>query len=594
MSMAKSEFIQGGVKSIIEVGAALVAGYLAYIFFTGIYPLYDGHRITYLYPYGAALLTAGVVYLITSFFTRFNESGIERGEEMLPGWKIKLISWRKTRNDPKKFYWGGLYLPFKSGNLGLAAVGAPGSGKTVSIRLFMQSVLPHVGETADHRAIIYDAKSEMMPILAGIGIDTDPESGRVKILNPYDNRSYYWEMWRDIEDTEETGKLALLFVPVTTGKDEMWTNRARSLLTVILDCLILSGKAWTLRDLCAATMSEERIKAVLEATPKRKKYIDSFLGKGRATDGVIFELQSSMEKFHGIAGLWDSMPEDRGISLTKWLENQNGSILLLGAAEDGTPLGSINKLIIARLGQLIKFQSNDTNRRTWIIIDELRQCGRLDLSAIATTGRQRGASLVIGYQDNHGLRDAYGEDSAEELLGMCQHKAIFRLSSASTAEDAAKVFNTQDVLDKNGQERTRHTVSPSEFMANAHIPETNIQNGLTGYYKSISIGAYKLRLNGNQLFYGMLLPLNEEAKGLDRKNPNPFPFEDWIETDLIRLGYIEKKLLPLPTPIAELDLAEKDDDLLFGIGRTSTQNSNFKAKKPFTDEELERGIQDRG
>ena len=568
--MAKIGFKQDIIKSIIEVGAALVAGYLAYFFFTEIYPLYDGHRITYLYPVGAALLTAGIVYLITSFFTRINENGITRGEEMLPGWKIRFISWRKTRNDPKKFYWGGLFLPFKSGNLGLVAVGAPGSGKTVSIRLFLQSVLPHIGETPDHRAIIYDPKHEMMPILAGMGIDTDPESGRVKILNPYDTRSYYWEISSDIKDTEETAKLALLFVPVTTGKDEMWNKRARSLLNVILDCFVLSGKAWTLRDLCAATLSEERIKAVLEATPKRKHSIESFLGKGRATDGVIFELQSSMERFHNIAGLWDSMPKNRGISLTEWLEEQNGSILLLGAAEDGTPLGSINQLIIARLGQLIKFQSNDTNRRTWIVIDELRQCGRLDLSAIATTGRQRGASLVIGYQDNDGLEDAYSEGGAKELLGMCQHKAFFRLSSPSTAEDAAAEFGSQDWVNQKAY-GTRPTVLPSEFMSNSHIPETNVENGLTGYYKSISIGAYIVRQDGKKLFYIWLAPLAESVKGLDRKNPNPFSFEDWEDEDLKRLGFIEQKLLPMQKPVAELDLAandddkDDDDDLLTGI-----------------------------
>jgi hypothetical protein len=108
-------------------------------------------------------------------------------------------------------------------------------------------------------------------------------------------------------------------------------------------------------------------------------------------------------------------------------------------------------------------------------------------------------------------------------------------------------------------------------MANAHIPETNIQNGLTGYYKSISVGAYKLKMNGYKLFNGLLEDLDETVKGLDRKNPNPFPFEDWIDIDLKRLGFTEQKLLPMQTPIAELDLAENDDDddddLLTGIAK---------------------------
>jgi hypothetical protein len=245
------------------------------------------------------------------------------------------------------------------------------------------------------------------------------------------------------------------------------------------------------------------------------------------------------------------MPEDRGFSLTDWLENQNGSILILGQAEDGTPLGDINKLMIARIGQLIKFQNDLSTRRTWIVIDELRQCGRLDLSAIATMGRGKGACLVVGYQDDDGLEDAYGKNGARELLGMCQHKAVFRLSSDTTAKSAAEKFGTQDVIDDNGQERTRYTVSASEFMSINHIPETNPENGLTGYYKSAAIGAYKLTINGRKLFYKMLAPISQNVTGIMHVNPNDFPFEDWTDSDLARLGYLITQANTAQTPPTE-------------------------------------------
>jgi len=483
-------------KLFLTVLCTLLAGFLGIVFFREIYPLSNSFEI-----YGAAIIFGGIVFIILLTIQAQSESNVERGETLIPEWLAKFRAWWKTRNDPYKFFWGGLFIPFRSGNLGLVAVGAPSSGKTVSIRLFLQSVLPLVGAVPDHRALIYDAKSEMMPILAGMGIDTHPQNGLVKILNPYDTRSYYWEMWRDIADIKVSAEIALLFVPVNPQvKDQVWDNRARSILKGVLDSFILTKKEWTFRDLCAATLTKERIEAVLAACPSTKSLIASKLKSGSPADSVVFTLQGAMEKYHGIAALWDSMPEDRGFSLTDWLENQNGSILILGQAEDGTPLGDINKLMIARIGQLIKFQNDSSTRRTWIVIDELRQCGRLDLSAIATMGRGKGACLVVGYQDDDGLEDAYGKNGARELLGMCQHKAVFRLSSDTTAKSAAEKFGTQDVIDDKGQERTRYTVSASEFMSINHIPETNPENGLTGYYKSAAIGAYKLTINGRKLF----------------------------------------------------------------------------------------------
>ncbi len=505
------------------------------VFFRDVYPLSNSFEI-----YGAAIVLAGVVFITLQTIQAQSEGNVERGETIIPEWLAKFRSWWKTRNDPYKFFWGGLEIPFASGNLGLAAVGAPSSGKTVSIRLFLQSVLPLVGAVPDHRALIYDAKSEMMPILSGMGIDTHPQHGLVKILNPYDMRSYYWEMRRDIADNRVSADIALLLVPVNReSKDPVWDTRARSLLCGVLNAFIYTKKEWTFRDLCAATLTKERLKEVLESCPETKHLVASQLkDDDKATDSVVFTLQGAMEKYHGIAALWDSMPEERGISLTDWLNNPNGSILLLGQAEDGTPLGDINKLMVARIGQLIKFQRDSSTRRTWIVIDELRQCGRLNLSAIATMGRGKGASLVVGYQDDDGLEDAYGKNGAKELLGMCQHKAVFRLSSDTTAKSAAEKFGTQDVIDDNGQERTRYSVSPSEFMSINHIPETNIKNGLTGYYKSAAIGAYKLTINGQRLFYGMLSPIDQNVEAIIYVNVNDFPFTDWTDSDLVRLGYV--------------------------------------------------------
>jgi hypothetical protein len=330
---------------------------------------------------------------------------------------------------------------------------------------------------------------------------------------------------------------------------------------------------------------------VLGSYPHTKLVIETQLDKGTATEGVIFQLQSSMERFQGIAAIWDSLAtKGRGVSLTEWLEEEAGSILILGAAEEGTPLGDINKLIISRLGQLIKSTRREVEtRRTWIVVDELRQCGRLDLMPIGNMGRGFGASLVIGYQDHEGLRGVYKGGAADELLGMCQHKAILRLESKETADWAANRFGTQEVRE-DGQSKIKPVVLDSQLMSLREIPNTTKKNGLTGFYKSAAIGAYRLTIKGLDL-----CSIDKTVEGIIDINPNDFPFIDWDETELKQFATEEQKQLPPPPPkLLDLDLAEKSDHLADGIGRAARGQKVSSIKKPPTDEELERGIQERG
>src|SRR5215213_8457421 len=111
----------------------------------------------------------------------------------------------------------------------------------------------------------------------------------------------------------------------------MWQDAARELLGGVLEAFILGNKQWTLRDLLCATRTEERLKMVLGACDSTAGLIDEYLDKGRTTQGILIQLRSRLSKFRGIAALWDAMPKERGISLTDWLHNPNGSILLLGA-----------------------------------------------------------------------------------------------------------------------------------------------------------------------------------------------------------------------------------------------------------------------
>lgn len=529
----------GTFFGIIKIIGAIFFAYLLFKFLPVILPTsIFGSYIGLISLFASAFF---LLLTVASIVNNSNEALYQRGEDFVHPFQAKLLSIWKTRNDQYPFFWGGLWLPFSTGVKGMVAVGSPGSGKTITIRLFLQSVIHLVGQVPDHRAIIYDAKQDMFQILSGIGIDTSVESGLVKTLNPYDERAYYWDISRDISDIQTADEIALIFIPGEETKDPVWQNAARQILQGVIESFILSESDWSLRDLCAATRKIERLKAILNQHEHTRGLV-SELEKGKTTDSILFELRTHIKPFEIIASLWEKLPKDRKISFEEWLENKNGSILLLGAGEEGTALGKINQLIIKRLSQLIcRHQKNSDTRRTWIIIDEIRQCGRLDLSAIATTGRSKGASLIIGFQDKDGLNDSYTKDVSNELLGMCQHKAIFSLSTASTAFWASEEFGTQEVLE-NGMTKERPVILPSEFTSRRHTPETTWWNGLTGYYKSVSIGAYKKRLIGARLFgfesfiTPMLAPIDEDIEGIIKRDKKDQIFSDWTESEEKALG----------------------------------------------------------
>jgi ABC-type dipeptide/oligopeptide/nickel transport system ATPase component len=502
------------VRFLFEVGVFFFSTALAFVFFTAVYPLDTGEGATVIFPYVASVFVGGILYMMAYMIGGGEAKGVERGERLRPTWKIKLRSRWKTLLDLYPFFWGGVWYPFSAGVKSLAAVGAPGSGKSVNIRLFLQSILSKIGRVRDHRAILFDAVGNLFPILAGMGIDVSLARGLVRTLHPFDQRSWAWELWRDLRDFRTIDEIAVIFIPLQETGDPFWSNSARSLLKGVLKGLIALGQPWTLWDVCFYMRSLDRMKQLLEDTPETRHLIQKILEKGKASEGIDATLYSYMERYEVIAAIWKKIPPERHLSLTEWLTTTKGSILLLGRGARGTAHDAINQLIVERLGQLITIhQKESSTRRTWMVFDEIRQSGKLNLDPIATMGRAKGAVLVIGYQDQSGLEDAYNEKVATELLGMCQHKMYFLLGTEKTATYAAKDIGKQDYIDENGNEKERWVVHPNELTSSAHIPETNRRHGCTFYAKSVTYGAYKMRLRGRRLFGQMLRPPDMRVEG---------------------------------------------------------------------------------
>lgn len=405
---------------------------------------------------------------------------------------------------------GRLRIPGRVAHGHFAFVGATGSGKTILQRLLMQSVLPRIGDGSGVRAMVYDAKQDALSVLSGMEI-TCP----IRVLNPLDARSQAWAMARDITSPAAALQVASLLVPdADSDSNPFFTHASRHLLTGVIISLILSAPgAWTFRQVLLILREPRLLKSVLACTGATRHLLQYFEHPA-TSQNILSTVLTHTAPFEIIAAAWDHASDH--FSLREWLTEE--SILVLGNDEENrAAIDTINRLVFQRVSELLLAQpevGSGESRQTWFFLDEVREAGRLDgLSRVLTKGRSKGLAVVLGFQDVNGLRDLYGREVADELLGQCNTKVILRLNSPETAEWASKLHGKREVIESarsRNQSRNfrtlgldcggssgvsisngiaqREVVLDSEFL---DLPETTPENGLSTFFLSPATGAFR-------------------------------------------------------------------------------------------------------
>jgi hypothetical protein len=452
--------------------------------------------------------------------------------------------------DDDGLWWGGCRLLSFVGTLHWLVCGTTGSGKTMLQRLLMQDALPRIRPGSDARALIYDAKNDLISVLAGMRLPCP-----VKILNPMDARSVGWDVARDCNTPAAAVQLAhVLIADHDAGPNAFFVKGGRDLLAgVILSFIVKAPGRWSLRDVLLAFADTGTLRDLLGRSPytaDRLKYFED----PRTLANLLSTLAAELAPFMPIAAAWDHAPNR--VSLEDWVRGE--SVLVLGCEEAlRAPLDAINRAIFQRAVELILARPDSPVRRTWVFLDEVREAGPLTgLRSLLNKGRSKGACVVLGFQAIEGLWDAYGRDAAEEIAGECNHKALLRVESPETAAWASKVVGEYEQLEvKKNQPpgggppsltediTRRPSVLPSEF---TDLPVTNPANGLTGVFVGPVTGAYKHTIPGSELAARLVPP--------DRSVPDYQPRPDghqylrpWDADDRTRLGLAAPPATP-PTP----------------------------------------------
>lgn len=467
----------------------------------------------------------------------------------------QTIEAKKAPDDPGILF-GLISLPSRVATTHFLISGATGSGKTLSLRLLMQSVLPRIGQGHDTRAIIYDAKQDMLSILHGMKL-----SCKIVTLNPFDERCAAWNMAKDITSPATAQQIAAILVPEEKySSNPFFSDAARALLTGVLIALLKSAPgAWTFRDVVYVMKSGSRLKSLLLRCPETRDLVEQYFSNEKTSNDVMATVATKMQRYEFIAAAWDRA--ETKLSLRDWLTDEY--ILVIGNDEaTRTALDAINQVVFKRLTELVLAQTESRTRRTWVFLDEFRQAGKLDgINGLLTMGRSKGVCAVLGFQDIEGLSTVYGDRETAEIVGLCANKGILRSDSPNTAKWASSLFGEREIIEfrssagessgsssnsfaigsthssqssnsMSEQVAKRDVILPSEIM---DLPPTSFDTTLPGFYIIPEAGAYRVNISGPWI-ESALMPTSHDVPNIIRRPDEHQYLRVWDAEDLKRLG----------------------------------------------------------
>ena len=413
-------------------------------------------------------------------------------ERQLPP-EALLLSSRKAGPDP--LWWAGTCQPIDSLEGHFLTMGKSGSGKSLTTKITLRSILMSLRPGRNRRVIIFDTKGDTLAFLQGM-----KNKGELKVpfqlLSINDQRSSAWHIAADVRRYDKARDVVSALAPRTEAKDPFWQNCSSAVMTYCMKSLIKRyGTDWTFRDFYNANLSTiDHVQEILRWFDRGDEVVDMLFNKdaSKTTAGIRTQLFTQLEPLEGLAAQ-SQLADGPGISLEEVLKADQ--VLVIG--QDFTARQSSQPFVQAvfqRLVELISASSDDDNAHTFLVLDECRFLGKFPkLLELITFSRSKGAHCIITAQGIGGLQELYGRNVAEEIFENCDYKSLFNLGSRTSAEWAANLIGRVPIWDASGvsgtganvsvnrQFRKKERVTYDDFL---ELPLPNKRHGLYGYFRS--------------------------------------------------------------------------------------------------------------
>lgn len=378
---------------------------------------------------GAAIAFVGVLLAWTWHGRRIAEDIFERGSELVDALQLTELLKQDNRTSPITL--GGVPTRRDGEMLHFLLSGATGTGKTVAI-MEMLDLLRRQGQ----RAIVFDPTGELVECYYREEQDI--------LLNPLDARSPCWNLWQEIRADFDYAHLAKSLIPdQKTTSDPFWSQAARLLFEDTARKLAETGEA-TNRALVAAigftTLEElyKKLKGTMGAS-----VVDPQAERTAAS--VKMTCVNAINAFR-------YLPDDGTtfFSIRQWVEDEQDSWLFITRPADQHE--ALKPLISCWLDiavRAIMTLPPVRYARLWLMLDEVASLQKIDSLSIALTqARKYGLCAALGLQSVAQLREIYGRDGAQVIMGMCQTWLVLRIADGETAKYLSESLGQSEIHER--------------------------------------------------------------------------------------------------------------------------------------------------
>lgn len=463
----------------------------------------------------------------------------------------------RGKSDPG-ILWGGVRVPIREATTHFCVAGTSGSGKTVTLRLFMQDVLTGIGQPHSRkRAVLYDPKIEMYPILLGMGFRAED----IIVMNPFDQRCHPWAIAEDIETATDAQNLAEILVPRkdnSSSNDDFWRSATILLIKAVVRYLnIRAPKVWQFRDLLLALRSRKIILRMIEDESRLDHYKQAY-GSDKTADNIMSTLLVQIEKYEPIASLWhkaETVYGNKPVSLTEW--THGSKILLLGKSETAeTEMREVNRVLITRVAELLLEKEETREAETFLILDELSSLGDMKpLIKVAEEGRSKGVCLAVGFQAKEHIEKNFSKELANAFLGQFNHIAALRLRDEQTAKWITEIIGKKTGIRYTTSETASWDSPKSYSVQEQHFEEYAAQvselTSIEPFRPDLGIGLKGLYMGHKYWWHtyspdivGRLAP-KAEVSAFQRMPKAYQDISPWDEQDYQRLNISHLQDIPL-------------------------------------------------
>ena len=368
-------------------------------------------------------------------------------------------------------------------------IGTTGTGKSTAIRELLAAALDR-----GDRAVITDPDSGYLARFHDAG------RGDV-ILNPFDSRSVQWDPFAEVHEPYDAEQLASSLIPSTedaSGRE--WRGYARTFVAAVVRRCHEIGRrdALELWRLIAMAPSVE-LRPIVAGTPAQPFLEPENARMFGSIRSVAGSAAAALEHVQA--------QRARPFSVRDWIGRGRGALFLPYQASQIAAL----RTIIATWVRLAIFETmchEGTDRRLWLIVDELDALGAIDgLKDALARLRKFGGRCVLGFQSLAQVSSTYGVGEAQTLVENCANTLILRCSASEhggTSQFASRLIGEREVARRSisrgrdgsgfpgGRGWRRSTNVTEQRVTETAVLASELEQlpDLTGYLKTASSAAW--------------------------------------------------------------------------------------------------------